>query len=87
MENHLMRGRASFIKTSKYIWNSQGGVSNCSTFQDLVWNNWNRKNITKLKQSQNEDGSWGGQFGTTFSTSASLLSIALNYRFLPIYER
>ena len=51
------------------------------------WNKWNRKNITKLKQSQNEDGSWGGQFGTTFSTSASLLSIALNYRFLPIYER
>ena len=51
------------------------------------WNKWNRKNITKLKESQNEDGSWSGQFGTTFSTSASLLSLALNYRFLPIYER
>ena len=51
------------------------------------WNKWNRKNITKLKENQNEDGSWSGQFGTTFSTSASLLSLALNYRFLPIYER
>ena len=51
------------------------------------WAKWNRKNIAKLKQNQNEDGSWSGQFGTTFATSASLLSLALNYRFLPIYER
>ena len=51
------------------------------------WAKWNRKNIATLKQNQNEDGSWGGQFGTTFATSASLLSLALNYRFLPIYER
>jgi hypothetical protein len=40
-----------------------------------------------LKQSQNPDGSWDGQFGSTFSTATSLLSLALNYRFLPIYER
>lgn len=51
------------------------------------WNAWNRENIQELKQSQNPDGSWDGQFGTTFSTAASLLSLALNYRFLPIYER
>ena len=51
------------------------------------WNRWNQENITALKQSQNPDGSWDGQFGTTFSTAASLLSMALNYRFLPIYER
>tara|TARA_B100000700_G_C14909204_1_gene791352 strand:+ start:84 stop:1076 length:993 start_codon:yes stop_codon:yes gene_type:complete len=51
------------------------------------WAKWNRNNIATLKQNQNEDGSWSGQFGTTFATSASLLSLALNYRFLPIYER
>jgi len=51
------------------------------------WNAWNQANIAELKQSQNPDGSWSGQFGTTFSTSAALLSLALNYRFLPIYER
>jgi len=33
------------------------------------------------------NGSWDGQFGATFSTAASLLSLALNYRYLPIYER
>ena len=51
------------------------------------WNRWNKENISDLTQSQNPDGSWDGQFGTTFSTATSLLSMALNYRFLPIYER
>ncbi|MEW6158009.1 MAG: prenyltransferase/squalene oxidase repeat-containing protein [Verrucomicrobiota bacterium] len=52
-----------------------------------VWTNWNRRNIKNLGATQNPDGSWEGNFGTTFSTTASLLSLALNYRFLPIYER
>ncbi|MDG1891987.1 MAG: terpene cyclase/mutase family protein [Verrucomicrobiota bacterium] len=52
-----------------------------------AWNAWNRENLAELIKSQNTDGSWDGQFGSTFSTAASLLSLALNYRFLPIYER
>lgn len=52
-----------------------------------LWNEWNRKNIKTLGTTQNDDGSWDGQFGPTFSTAASLLSLALNYRYLPIYER
>jgi len=51
------------------------------------WERWNAQNIATLKQSQQEDGSWNSNFGSTFATSSSLLSIALNYRFLPIYER
>lgn len=51
------------------------------------WRTWNQKNIKMLGATQNPDGSWDGQFGTTFSTAGSLLSLALNYRFLPIYER
>jgi len=51
------------------------------------WNDWNRKNVKTLGSTQNEDGSWDGQFGPTFSTAASLLSLALNYRYLPIFER
>lgn len=51
------------------------------------WDVWNRNNIKTLGAAQNNDGSWSGQFGSTFSTSASLLSLALNYRYLPIYER
>ena len=48
---------------------------------------WNAENIKSLTHSQAEDGSWNGQLGPTFGTAASLLSLALNYRLLPIYER
>jgi hypothetical protein len=51
------------------------------------WDAWNHENINSLRASQSSDGSWDGQFGPTFNTAASLLSLALNYRFLPIYER
>jgi len=48
---------------------------------------WNAQNVKTLSASQLDDGSWGGSIGPTFSTAASLLSLALNYRLLPIYER
>ena len=43
--------------------------------------------IRQLKQAQQADGSITGQFGASLGTSMSLLALALNYRFLPIYER
>ena len=48
---------------------------------------WNAENVKTLTHTQTDDGSWVGQLGPTFSTAASLLSLALNYRLLPIYER
>ncbi len=52
-----------------------------------AWEKWNRRTISELKGKQNTDGSFDGQFGKPTSTSLNLLSLALNYRFLPIYER
>ena len=52
-----------------------------------AWEKWNRSTIRTLKAAQNGDGSFNGQFGKPTSTSLNLLSLALNYRFLPIYER
>lgn len=52
-----------------------------------TWGRWNQENTRLLSASQNADGSWTGSEGPVFSTSAALLSLALNYRFLPIYER
>jgi hypothetical protein len=52
-----------------------------------MWQNWNRENIKSLRMTQLPDGNWDGSFGPTFSTAGSLLSLALNYRYLPIYER
>ncbi len=52
-----------------------------------AWEKWNKLLVRQLKQSQAADGSIKGQFGPAISTSMSLLALALNYRFLPIYER
>ena len=51
------------------------------------WRKWNVVNIRYLSTIQGPDGSWPGGKGKAFSTSGALLSLALNYRFLPIYER
>jgi hypothetical protein len=52
-----------------------------------AFNAWNAQNVKALGSSQLDDGSWSSGLGPTFSTAASLLSLALNYRLLPIYER
>jgi hypothetical protein len=52
------------------------------------WQIWNRRNTRELRETQQADGSWvADNYGPFFSTSAALLSLALNYRYLPIYER
>ena len=52
-----------------------------------TWNKWNHDNLARLTSVQAADGRWIGSEGDVFSTSAALLSLALNYRYLPIYER
>ena len=51
------------------------------------WKKWNKINIKVLGSRQASNGAWSGSHGIVFSTSSALLSLALNYRFLPIYER
>ena len=51
------------------------------------WQDWNEKQIKRLTETQNEDGSWDAGLGPGTCTALGLLSIALNYRYLPIYER
>jgi hypothetical protein len=52
-----------------------------------AWEKWNKLLVRQLKQAQQKDGSIEGQFGTSTSTAFSLLALAVNFRFLPIYER
>ena len=54
---------------------------------ESAWEEWNAKNIRYLSALQSRDGSWPGNKGKAFSTAGALLSLALNYRFLPIYEK
>jgi hypothetical protein len=52
-----------------------------------AWEKWNNLLVKQLKTTQASDGSIKSQFGATVGTSLSLLALALNYKFLPIYER
>jgi hypothetical protein len=52
-----------------------------------AWKKWNRLLVQQLKSAQQADGSISGQHGASVGTAFSLLALALNYRFLPIYER
>ncbi len=53
-----------------------------------AWQKWNRMIIAKTRNDQNDDGSLGrSNYGSNYSTGISLLSLALNFRILPIYER
>ena len=53
-----------------------------------AWEKWNKLLIRQLKTSQHDDGHFDAQYGgPAIGTSMSLLALALNYKFLPIYER
>ena len=52
-----------------------------------AWQSWNEKQVKRLGEMQNDDGAWDAGLGPGTCTALALLSIALNYRYLPIYER
>jgi hypothetical protein len=52
-----------------------------------TWEKWNKMLVRQLKQQQQPDGSFQGDFGPQVATALSLLALAVNFRFLPIYER
>jgi hypothetical protein len=49
-----------------------------------AWQKWNAQTVRLLHETQAENGSFAN---SSYSTAMSLLAVALNYRFLPIYER
>jgi len=49
-----------------------------------AWQKWNAEQVRILRDTQSDDGSFPGG---AYQTGMSLLALALNYRFLPIYER
>jgi len=49
-----------------------------------AWQKWNAEKVRQLREMQQDDGSFAGG---AYNTGMSLLGLALNYRFLPIYER
>ena len=54
---------------------------------EKAWDEWNAKNQRYLSTLQRPNGSWPGDKGDAFNTAGALLSLALNFRYLPIYEK
>lgn len=52
-----------------------------------AWTRWKRLNTDILREEQREDGHFDSGHGPAYGTAMSLLSLALEYRYLPIYER
>jgi hypothetical protein len=52
-----------------------------------TWTKWNQSTMRRLRREQNTDGSFDSNHGKAYATSMCVLALALNYRFLPIYER
>ncbi len=52
-----------------------------------AWEKWNKDLVRRLKAMQKDDGGIDGSQGPYVATTLSLLALAVNYRFLPIYER
>jgi hypothetical protein len=57
-----------------------------------AWEKWNAGLVRELKAIQSKDGSFSGfasrgGSGGTVDTSLALLALAVNYKFLPVYER
>jgi len=52
-----------------------------------AWTRWNNITIRRLRKLQQPNGSFSSNHGEAYGTAMSCLALALNYRFLPIYER
>jgi hypothetical protein len=89
-----------YAATSKYLSTNMGHLEGGHPFyfeyymaQALfqsdfeAWTKWKRENATKLRNTQQEDGSFNSSYGQAYSTAMALLSLALDFRMLPIYER
>jgi hypothetical protein len=58
----------------------------------VLWRNWSRENTQRILDLQTETGAIAGltgsmDAGSGYTTAMLLLSVALEFRFLPIYER
>jgi len=52
-----------------------------------AWEAWNQHTVRRLQETQQVDGSFNSSHGPAYATGMSALSLALNYRLLPVYER
>jgi len=80
--------RANREQASSYIYYHFYYLAQALFQGDMAeWRAWNTRILELFRATQQQNGSWNGQRGPAFSTAAALLTMALNYRLMPIYER
>lgn len=52
-----------------------------------AWEKWNAGFVKTLKATQAKDGSFSMSYGAEVDTPLTLLALAVNFKFLPVYER
>jgi len=52
-----------------------------------AWKSWNQRTLDRLQKIQHDDGSFSSPHGRAYGTGMAVLTLALNYRLLPVYER
>jgi hypothetical protein len=52
-----------------------------------AWREWNARTIRYFGTIQSRDGAFPGSHGAAFCTAGALMTLAVNYRYLPIYEK
>ena len=80
--NPLMRGRGNSSSYEHYY--RAQALFQCNV---QAWEKWNNGLVKTLKATQAKDGSFSNSYGPEVDTPLTLLALAVNFKFLPVYER
>lgn len=89
----LRRGLAVLIKQPDTVFDSGDHLAHyyciqaCYQAGDAYFNYWYPRVSKWLIKSQQADGGWTSGHGNAFGTSLAVLTLAVPYRYLPIYQR
>ena len=86
--SEFIKRRANFNVNNHYMFYTLYYMAQALFQSDFeTWQSWNQRTIQKLQKIQQTDGSFNSSYGKAYGTGMAVLTLALNYRLLPIYER
>lgn len=86
--SEYIKRRANYSVGNHYMFYTLYYMAQALFQTDLdAWQAWNERTIERLQKLQQQDGSFGSSYGKAYGTGMAVLTLALNYRLLPIYER
>ena len=86
--SEYIKRRANYNVGNHYMFYTLYYMAQALFQSDLeAWQSWNERTIERLQKMQQPDGSFNSSYGKAYGTGMAVLTLALNYRLLPIYER